>query len=367
MHVTFKNWDLANKNVFLRIDGNVPINDGKIINDFKLRALIPTLNFLKHAHAHVTIATHIGNPNNPASLHSTDIIQQWLNVHGYGKSHILENLRLDPGELNHDQQFAQHLAKKMDFYINDAWGTLHRNDTSLTVLPQLFSPEKRSLGLLVEREINALAPLKNNPDQPYLLLLGGNKLRTKLPLLKDFIVQNKITTIALLPAIAYTFLKALNKNVGQSLIDLSLLNDAQEIIQLAYTNNIELILPVDFLYKDSQTSKELKLCSLDNFPDHGIGVTIGPKSKKFLQQTIEYAKTILYNGLMGYSDIPNSLEPVHELFTAIANSKGYSIIGGGESITEVERLNLTNKINFCSTGGGSTLCYISGKKLPGLL
>lgn len=363
-----KHWNCRRKKVFLRIDGNVPIKNGTILNDFRLRSLIPTLKLLQEKEAFVTIGTHIGNPQTKKDLLnlSTKPLQEWFKKKGFDNCTVLENLRFNPGEKGLSHSFAQQLAHTMDFYINDAWGTMHRNHTSITLLPKLFAKKNRSYGLLVEKEIQKLSRLKNLPHKPYLVLLGGNKLATKLLLLKQLIQEKSPTTVIVLPALAFTFLKASGQPVGLSKIDESLIPLAQKIIQLTNATETELIIPLDFTYFENNLHGILKRCNQKEIPDNGIGMSIGPRSLALFKRKIIEAQTIFFNGTMGISSNKETLKPLHELLHTIAQASGYRVVGGGSSILELEKLNLTTHIDFCSTGGGSTLKFITGEPLPGL-
>lgn len=364
--MNISDWDLENKNVLLRIDGNVPLKNGTIESDFRLRALIPTLTLLTTAGAHITIATHIGRPKNKDPKLSTKIIKQWLTNNGFPHIKVLENLRFNPEELGKSNTFAKKLSHNIDYYINDAWGTLHRDETSTTLVPQLFNPKKRSLGLLVYEELHALEKLKNNPDKPYVVFLGGGKPATKIPIIENLIKQHHVSTIVVLPALAFTFLKAQGKNVGKSLVDDSLLETARSLIKQADAAHIKISIPTDYTYAEEAFNGPLKICDQDNFPPNGFGLGLGPQSIEECKRIISKAKTIFYNGAMGIPERPETLKPLHVLLKSIANSSAYTVIGGGNSVAEIEKLHLSDQIDFCSTGGGSTLLYISGGNLPGL-
>lgn len=371
--MNIQSWNLVGKKVFVRFDGNVPIENGVIQNDFRLTALLPTLELLKEKGAHITLATHIGRPEGADPAFSTHPLKEWFASRGYGNSSVtvLENLRFNAGEKNQDsahaQEYARELAKGMDYYVNDAWGLMHRKDTSITIVPTLFAPDKRAFGLLVEKELAALTDLKNNPVKPYVVILGGGKVETKLPVIERLIDSNKPTTIIILPALAATFAKALGNPVGKSLVDDALLGQAQKILEKkACTNNLELLFPLDYTFVENSWDGPLKTCDAQNFPVHGIAMSVGPRSLELFAPYIKNAATLFFNGAMGNPSRPETMKPLNELLRMIAASDAYSVIGGGNSVTEVENLGLMKKIDYCSTGGGSTLLYISDAELPGL-
>lgn len=358
--------NLSHKKILVRIDGNVPIKDAIITNDFRLRAVIPTLQFLQKCGGKITIITHMGRPKDRETQLSTKPLQQWFD-HQHIQVTVLENLRFDPREKLGDPAYAQKLAHGFDYFVQDAWGALHRHDTSITLLPQCFAPEKRTVGLLVEKELAALAQLKNNPKKPYLLFLGGGKGETKLKILEKLICTKKPSTIFVLPALCFTFFKAMGKQIGKSLIDNDFLPHALQILKNAQTNNIELLFPLDVTYLEEKSQGNLQCCDIDHFPDTGIGMGIGQKSLTLYAEKIAAAKTIFFNGAMGIDSRPESQLSTIQLLKLIARAaQAYRVVGGGDSIAAAEDAALFNQFNFCSTGGGSTLAYIAGDTLPGL-
>ena len=356
--INLHNWkELANKKVLVRIDGNVPLTNGVIDNAFRLHAVLPTLQFLQERGAQITIITHLGRPKNYEPELSTKPLQQWFDATQL-KVTVLENLRFDPREQEPNKLYAQELADDFDYFVQDAWGVLHRHDTSVTLLPACFAPEKRSFGFLVEKELKQLKTVKNNPAQPYLVFLGGGKGDTKLEMLEKLVHTKKPTTIIVLPALCFTFFKALGKPVGASLVDEQFVPRVQELLQKAQEAKIELLFPIDVTYLEGWHGP-LKICDIEKLPTQGIGMGIGPKSLEFFKTKISSAKTIFFNGAMGITDRPETLESTDRLLEIIAEAKNaYRVIGGGNSVAEVEKLRLLDQVNFCSTGGGSTLAYI---------
>lgn len=348
----------AKKRVFLRIDGNVPIRNGVILDDFRLRAVIPTLRYLSEQQAHITIGTHLGRPHGYEKDLSTAPLAGWFVQRGFDALTVLENLRFDPREVAGDLTFARELAAEQDVYITDAWGALHRNDTSITLLPTLFKPENRALGFLVEREIRALNPLCTTPKIPYLIFLGGGK--PKFEVIKELIEQQRVTTLVLLPGLVFTFLAARGIPIGASLVFPEHLETCKIIEQLAQQHAIKLIIPDDFIVED----RGMITTSRDILSPTARGITIGPRTMQNLKEHINNAQTIFYNGAMGYGKEGERV--FEELLSAIAASSAETVIGGGDSIAAVEQFGLVEKYTWCSTGGGSTLAFISGKELPGL-
>lgn len=393
-----KQIDLQNKKVFLRADLNVPIKNGLIIQDHKLKAILPTIDFLLRRNAKIVLATHLGRPDLAGknfkfvpSL-STQILLPWFKEKGYEIEFekglekaslnnidspilLLENLRFFKGERKPSGEFANKLKKLANIYINDAFGLIHRNDTSITLLPQLFDPSKRSLGLLIEKEIKELQKLKEKVNQPFLLVCGGNKVKDKIPLLESFInktTQLKPKTVIIGGAMAYTFLQAKGICIGKSPIEKESVTLAQNILNLAKKNGITIMLPMDHLVVKKIGSKA-EICNTPHIPNNTIGVDIGPKSLRLFSNKIKLAKTIFANGTMGIYTNPNYEKGSKAIMKAIAKSTAYSIIGGGDAVSATIKFGAKDKINFLSTGGGATLKFLSTnlgeeyKVLPGLI
>jgi len=368
--------------VFLRIDANIPIVQGTIYSDFRLEALKPTFNLLVAKKAHIILATHIGRPKKYTPALSTKILLPWFTKHGYTAQFaatiqeaysasiqnkpmitILENLRFFAGEKSGDHTFAQKLSQLADYYVNDAFATLHRYDTSIAVLPSFF--EKKTVGLLIENEIQHLQTLLSKPRAGYTFILGGGKITTKIPLLEHFI--DKVDTILLLPAIVFTFLKAQGYEVGSSLIDDAEIKTCIKIIEHAKKYGTQIVYPLDYQVAQDSLSGPLSLTADSIIPPNYIGVSVGPRSLKAYTDIISKSSTIFYNGLMGALDIPNTVTNTQKLFTIIALSNSYSIISGGDSIALIEKSNLAHHMSYLSTGGAATLTFLSRKPLPGLI
>lgn len=375
-------WNLENQRLFLRADLNVPLLDGKILDDHRISSLLPTINLIQNKGAKIILATHIGRPKEPTEELSTRILIPWFMHHGYTidfastpeeavkKSLInndaivlLENLRFFPGEKNKELQFAQKLAQTADYYVNDAFAALHRDDASIALLPTLFAPDKRSIGLLVAHELQSLQKLKN-PKKPFVFIAGGGKVIDKLPLFEGFL--DKLSAVLLCPAFVFTFMKAAGQEVGKSLV----YPDADQLIKdflaKAKKQNVKIIYPKDFLITRNSLTGPLTIVKANTIPNDGFGISIGPETIKTFQPYIRNAKTILYNCAMGFFERPETLEGTHKLLKMVGLSKGYSVIAGGESVAATNYFGLQNKMNYLTTGGGALLTYLAGKKLPGL-
>ncbi len=373
---------LTNKRVLLRVDLNVPIHNGNIMDDFRLHAILPTLNYLIEHQAIIILATHIGRPQGkkiPAL--STQHLVPWFKKHGYevifepnlttaintnypsSSIILLENMRFYAGEQTQDDNFAQQLASCADYYINDAFATLHRQDVSVSLVARYFPEDKKSIGFLVKKELEALDTLKNDPAHPFLLILGGGKPETKISLIKGMLPL--ADSILLCPALVFTFLAAQHKEVGKSLIDAAQFEQAKQLMNEAQKNNM-FHFPVDYQIALDSIHGPLEVVSSGQFPHNGIGIAIGPETIKLWHPLIQNAQTIFFNAAMGFAQQPHTQEALKTLLQCVAQSAAYSVVGGGDSVAAVQRYGLTAQIDFLSTGGGATLAYLTGKQLLGL-
>ncbi|OQA35611.1 MAG: Phosphoglycerate kinase [Candidatus Dependentiae bacterium ADurb.Bin331] len=384
LHSTLPEFNVNKKRIIVRADCNVPLKNGKIENDFRLRALLPTLQFIAQRGGKIILITHLGRPQHQEPALSTQQLVSWFEQQGFSvrfaatvqRAHelsnesnsslvLLENVRFFPGETTHDNNFAQQLAQCGDFYINDAFATVHRDQSSLTLTPLFFPREKRSIGFLIEREIHALNRLINSPEQPFLVLCGGGKIETKIPLIASLLDQD--ATIALLPATVFTFLKAEGHEVGASLVETDQLSSVHALLaQTKYKNKF--IFPADYLVAPTITDAtwNLSFVPAAQFPKNYYGISIGPHTVNTLKKYIEQAQTIFFNAAVGFPQHPETVEPINELLKAIGNSHAYSVIGGGDSVSFAVKAGVADQIGFLSTGGGATLAYVGKQPLPGL-
>lgn len=375
---------VAGRCVFLRADLNVPLEPktGKILNDHRLQAIIPTINYLHSQGAKIILATHIGRPQRYTPSLSTKHLIPWFEHHGFklefahelaqAKKYcaqpseniiLLENLRFFKGEQPPYEEFAHQLASLADFYVNDAFGVMHRTDSSVTLVPSLLSSSKKSIGLLVQQELTALNRILYNPARPFVLIIGGAKITDKVPLILHLL--DHIDTLVLCPAIVFTFLKALGKPVGNSLVENAMIPWCKTIVDKAAQKNKTIIFPHDYLVTEHAMQGKLHLVNADQLNNY-FGISIGPVTSDMLKPIIHQAKTIVYNGLMGDLHHEETLQGVNAIFQAMATGDGFSLIAGGDSAAAAYQLGYADKIDFISTGGGATLAYLTGESLPGL-
>jgi len=377
------NVDLQGKRVFLRADLNVPIKNNKIVNDHKIKSILPTIELLKKKGAKIILGTHIGRPKKYDPQFSTVVLAEWFKKNGYSvvfepdlqkaiqkslKSTndiiVLENLRFFPEETNEDPDFAKKLKNLADFYVNDAFGILHRNDTSITLLPKMFEQNKLFIGPLIKNELKILDNLLFNAQKPITLILGGKKVSSKLPLIENLL--NKVQTILLCPAIVFTFSKYLGKKVGNSLVDEKSLPIVPRILKKAKELKVNLFFPVDYQVAKKTFDGPVSNIDSENIPENFFGLSIGPKTTGFFKKEIQKSKTVMFNGSFGNIKKIETYTGMKNIFDSMANSKLFTIIGGGDSVAAAHLLGVADSIDHLSTGGGSMLYYLSGKKLPGL-
>ncbi len=348
--------NLKNKIVLLRVDFNVPIKNGKVLDDFRIRAALPTINFLLKNDAKIILLTHLGK-DGTASLEP--VIKRFFAVSKIAKNKVtfFENLRKFPGEIENDQSFAKKLAKMGDVYVNDAFSVSHREHASVVSIPK-YLPS--FAGLQLENEIKNLSHVFKKIKHPFLFILGGAKFSTKMPLIKKYLKLADDVFIG--GALADDFLKAEGDEVGKSLVD-----DANYGISALLKNKPvrqagKLILPSDVVVKsgDKLINKKVNEISKDE-----IILDIGKETVKDLMLLIKKAKLILWNGPLGkYED--GGAKATKEILKIVAASKAESIIGGGDTVDLISKMKMEKKFSFVSTGGGATLDFLVNGTLPGI-
>jgi phosphoglycerate kinase len=391
-----KSLKLNKKRIFLRVDLNIPLNISTN-HDFKLEAILPTIDFILKNEGKIVLATHIGRPKpgNKADLleYSTKILMPWFIDHGYKidyepdliiavtKSHqkpesilLIENLRFFVGESESSTNFAQLLSNMADLYVNDAFGNIHRSDTSTTLLAQQFAPENRALGLLIEKELTNLEKIRLNKSENFVVLLGGNKIKDKIAMLENF-MQNtdkqKAKAFIIGGAIALAFCKAKGLNVGSIQIDEETLACAKKILNQAQQSGVEVILPLDQVVNDKFVkNSKTEIFDIEKIPSSAKCIDIGPKSIKLFSSKINNASVIFANGPMGIYETKEGEIGTKSILQAVADSHAFSVIGGGDLTAAVHMFGLAKKMSFLSTGGGATLKYLGCKdpyqEMPGL-
>lgn len=379
-----ENFSFKDKRVLVRADLNIPRkDDGTFLNVFRVEKLLPTLHFIKKEGGKITLISHAGRPTEQEKKLSLKPFVNWFIKQGFSvdfaptiedaqkqcKKNIadillVENLRFFKGEQAKDPKFAKALATLGTIFIQDAFGALHREDSSITLLPQEFHPERRTLGPVVTNEIKILKKLAKNPQQPFVLILGGNKIETKIPLIEHLL--DTISALLLCPALVFTFLKAQGVSVGTSLVDDTQKEAILRIIKKAQEKGVEIVYPVDYLVTNDITQKNFDLHIVKKIGPQQYGLSTGPETSKLFKQCILQGKTILLNGFSGFETHPETLEGIRTIFQAMQQVHGTKIIAGGNTVSVAHSLGFEKEVGIFSTGGGAALTFLSGKILPGL-
>jgi phosphoglycerate kinase len=369
--------DLAvrGRRVFLRADLNVPLRDGVISDDTRIRASRETLDFLRQRGARVVLASHLGRPRGePRPEYSLRPVAQALGAPlapdcigadveaqvdalGDGDLLLLENLRFHRGEEKNDPDFAAALARLADVYVNDAFGAAHRAHASTAGLPALVS--EHAAGFLLEREIAALERVRNEPGHPFVCIIGGAKVSDKLAVLETLAEQ--ADTLIIGGAMAYTFLLARDEPVGRSLVEPDRVETARAL--LAKCDRI--LLPRDHVVAAGPDDAS-EARTVSSIPDDGMGLDIGPETVAEIGERVRLAKTIFWNGPLGLFEKPPFNRGTEAVANHVAASEAFSVVGGGDSVAAVRAAGVADRIDHLSTGGGASLEFIEGRTLPGV-
>jgi len=384
---SIKNKNYKGKKVFLRVDYNVPIEKGVITDDTRIKAAIPTINYLLSQGASLIIASHLGRPKGkpspefslkPVAERLSEIlkkevkfapdcigyeVKKMVNSLKEGEILLLENLRFHPEEEEGDENFAKELASLCDSYVNDAFGTCHREHASVYQITK-FTKDVAA-GFLIEKEVEALSKLLVNPEKPFLLILGGAKVIDKINMVKNLL--DKVDTIITGGVMAYTFIKAKNWEVGDSKVEEEAIPVAKGIIKEVNKRHLEFHTPLDHVIVQKMSEDAVPIITeRGTVPPGWIGVDIGPQAIEEYTDCINRAKTIFWNGPMGIYEIKKFAKGTIEIAKAIANSKAFSVIGGGDSAAAVNEAGVADKISHICTGGGASLEFLERGTLPGI-
>jgi len=383
---TIRDFDLKDKRVFLRLDLNVPLENGVISDETRILASLPTIKYALDHGAKLILASHLGRPKGPGDKSQSlelvgNRLAELLQIEvmlveepdseatkallmGLKKNQVilLENVRFHEGETKDSIEFAQALAPLTDIYINDAFGASHRAHTTIHALPSLM--KEKGIGFLIEKEIHMLDQLIESPKRPYFAILGGAKVSDKIAVFEKLI--DIVDGFIIGGAMAYTFLKAKNVSVGKSLVENEKLNYAREMIARVEARNKSFLLPVDHIVASSINDTTGEITSGLTIPDDKMGLDIGPKTLSQFSEAVKGAATIFWNGPMGVFEKEAFSKGTFGLAKAIAESKGVKIVGGGDSAAAAEKSGYASQMTHISTGGGASLEYLQGDKLPGL-
>ena len=379
--------NMKGKTVLLRADFNVPLDEfGNITDDTRIFEELPTIRYILKQGAKLIICSHLGRPKGEfdqtysmfpvaqqlikylinkvhfaVDVVGPDAIQKAKNLKE-GEVLVLENLRFHKEEEANDLYFAKKLASMADIYIDDAFGTIHRKHASIHRVAKLLP--NNGMGFLMGKEINTIEKAMQNPDRPFVAILGGAKVADKIGVVKN--LMEKADSVLIGGAMLFTFLKAQGVNVGTSIVDEKSLELAKEILEKAKEEGKKLILPVDVAVSTNYSpNSKARFCKIENIPENYMGLDIGPRTIKIFKQKIKEAKTIIWNGPMGVFEFPEFAAGTYQVAKAISKNKGLTIVGGGDTVAAVKLYKLSKKISHISTGGGATLALLEGAELPG--
>lgn len=388
---TLKDLDVKGKKVLVRVDFNVPLSKedrSRIADDSRIKAALPTIDYLLENGAKVILISHLGRPKGesnpefslkpvanwladkygdkfeflPADEVVNDEIKEKVSELNEGELALLENTRYVAGETKNDEEFAKELASLADLYINDAFGTSHRAHASNVGVASILPS---AVGFLIEKEIDVMGKALENPEHPFVSILGGAKVSDKIGVIENLIT--KVDTILIGGGMAYTFLKAQGKEIGKSLLEEDKMDLALELLDRAKENGVEILLPEDVVIADDiAPGVETEIVDIDNIPADKEALDIGVKTAEKYAEKIKAAKTVVWNGPMGVFEIKEFSNGTNKVANALAEADATTIVGGGDSALAIEMADLKDKITHVSTGGGASLEFLEGKDLPGI-
>ncbi len=379
--------EVSGKRVFVRVDFNVPLEDGKITDDTRIRETLPTIKYLVEQGAKVILASHMGRPKGEVveSLRLTPASQRLSELLGKpvakadeavgeavkaqveklqnGDVLVLENVRFYPGEEKNDPELAKQFAELADLFVNDAFGAAHRAHASTEGIAHHLPAVS---GLLMEKELSVLGKALSNPDRPFTAIIGGSKVKDKIDVIDNLLTLADNVIIG--GGLAYTFFKAQGHEIGQSLLDKEKLDVALGFIEKAKELGKNFYLPEDIVVTDEfSADANTKVVDIDGIPADWEGVDIGPKTRAKYAEVIKNSKLVVWNGPMGVFDIAPFSNGTREVAQACAETEAYTIIGVGDSAAAAEKFGLADKMDHISTGGGASLEFMEGKALPGVV
>lgn len=385
-YLDLKKIELKNQRVFLRLDLNVPLKEGVVLDENRIKAALPTLNFLVESGAKVIVASHLGRPKSEEDRQklSLEPVAQCLNKEGFevflmdspdseapyeltkslgGRQIILlENLRFVEGETKNSGELAAKWAKYTDIYVNDAFGACHRAHASIDAIAKLIPT--RCFGFLIEKEVASLQTIKNNPPKPFYILTGGSKVSDKIPLLESFV--DKMDGVIIGGAMAYTFMKADGVSVGTSRIEVNYVSVAKKFLDRMRSAGKKVFLPVDHRIVSDFDSDDFNITPDSSIPEGMMALDIGPKTEEVYAKAVKEAGSVFWNGPMGVYERKPFAQGSVAMAKALAESHAFTVIGGGDSAAAAIDSGFADKIDHISTGGGASLEFIQGIKLPGL-
>jgi len=384
---TVKDIDLRGKRVLVRADFNVPLKEGMITDDTRIRAALPTLEYiLGQEGASLVLMSHLGRPKGerraelslaPVAQRLAELLNRPVEMApecvgpevktmteklSAGAVVLLENVRFHKEETANDAGFAAQLAENGDVFINDAFGTAHRAHASTEGVARVLPS---AAGFLIEKEVRFFEHLLKNPEKPFVAIIGGAKVSTKIGVLETLL--DKCTTLVIGGAMSYTFLKAQGHSIGKSMLEDEYIDTARSLLERADKAGVKIMLPVDHIAgAEFDEGTEPKYIDSVDLPDDLIGMDIGMKSLSNLKDVIAEAKSLVWNGPMGVFEFENFAKGTLEVAEMVAACRGTTVVGGGDSVAAVNKFGFADKIDHVSTGGGASLEFLEGRKLPGI-
>ncbi len=383
---TIEDVEVGGKRVLCRVDFNVPLQDGQITDDRRIRAAIPTISYLVDHGAKVILCSHLGRPKgeavdslrlNPVAARLAELmdrpvtkvddcigddVKAAVSKMADGDILLLENLRFHKQEEKNDPDFAAQLASVADLYVNDAFGAAHRAHASTEGVTKYLPAVS---GYLMKKELDYLGAAVSNPERPFVAILGGAKVADKIPVIQNLLT--KVDTLIVGGGMAYTFFKAKGFEIGKSLLDADGLELAKQAMSDAAARGVKLLLPTDVVVAaEFSNDSPSRVVPVDQIPADMMGLDIGPDTRKSFAEAIASAKTVVWNGPMGVFEMPNFAHGTLAVAEAMASSGATTIVGGGDSAAAVEQMGYADKMSHVSTGGGASLEFLEGRELPGV-
>ena len=384
--------DIRGKRALVRVDFNVPLDEKlNVTDDTRIKAALPTINYLREQGAKIILVAHFGRPKgevkddlrlDPVAKRLSELlnvpvmkldesvgeeVKAKLSVLKDGDVALLENIRFHAGETKNDPELAKQLAELADFYVNDAFGAAHRAHSSTEGVTKYLSPAVS--GLLMEKELNMLGKLLENPERPFIAIVGGSKVSTKIGVLENLL--NKVDTLILGGGMTYTFMKAQGYSIGNSIVEDDKLDIALDLLKKAKEKNVGFVIAKDIVIADKfSNDANIKIVSSKEIPDGWEGVDIGPDTREEIMQVVLNAKTILWNGPVGVFEIDKFAGGTRSVAQNVADATKHgavSVLGGGDTVAAIEKFKIpAESFTHISTGGGASLEFIEGKELPGV-